>query len=176
MEGRKDALRVERSARGAGGKTMASTEDRSRLLPGIGNGIRSRPRTLRNGLRSQRNCCGRGGGGGWFFFSSRGRHTGSGCNWSSDVCSSDLVNTVHASHLHTFTCHAEACVHARATACHAALHNLHERVEQWRPDGRRVERSRAPLVVRVSLTLIPCPSQGTLLSIWMSRSEERRVG
>ena len=32
-----------------------------------------------------------GGGGGWgFFFSSRRRHTRSLCDWSSDVCSSDL--------------------------------------------------------------------------------------
>ena len=33
---------------------------------------------------------GRGGGGGGFFFSSRRRHTRSLCDWSSDVCSSDL--------------------------------------------------------------------------------------
>ena len=26
----------------------------------------------------------------YFFFASRRRHTGSGCDWSSDVCSSDL--------------------------------------------------------------------------------------
>ena len=32
-----------------------------------------------------------GGGGGVFFFSSRRRHTRSLCDWSSDVCSSDLV-------------------------------------------------------------------------------------
>src|SRR2546430_11478715 len=34
------------------------------------------------------------GGGGWalsFFFSSRRRHTRFDCDWSSDVCSSDLV-------------------------------------------------------------------------------------
>ena len=31
-----------------------------------------------------------GGGGGGFFFSSRRRHTRSLCDWSSDVCSSDL--------------------------------------------------------------------------------------
>src|SRR5215204_2674048 len=28
---------------------------------------------------------------GWFFFSSRRRHTRSLCDWSSDVCSSDLI-------------------------------------------------------------------------------------
>src|SRR2546430_16364052 len=31
-----------------------------------------------------------GAGWGWFFFSSRGRHTRFDCDWSSDVCSSDL--------------------------------------------------------------------------------------
>ena len=34
---------------------------------------------------------GGGGGGVWFFFSSRRRHTRSLCDWSSDVCSSDLL-------------------------------------------------------------------------------------
>src|SRR5260221_12115127 len=29
----------------------------------------------------------------WFFFSSRRPHTGSLCDWSSDVCSSDLADT-----------------------------------------------------------------------------------
>ena len=33
-----------------------------------------------------------GGGGGVFFFSSRRRHTRSLCDWSSDVCSSDLIS------------------------------------------------------------------------------------
>ena len=39
-------------------------------------------------------CWGGGGGGGcgFFFFSSRRRHTRSLCDWSSDVCSSDLIN------------------------------------------------------------------------------------
>ena len=30
----------------------------------------------------------------FFFFSSRRRHTRSLCDWSSDVCSSDLVNSI----------------------------------------------------------------------------------
>src|SRR5688572_32663130 len=30
-----------------------------------------------------------------FFFSSRRRHTRFDCDWSSDVCSSDLVNTIN---------------------------------------------------------------------------------
>src|SRR5438034_1195521 len=31
----------------------------------------------------------------FFFFSSRRRHTRSLCDWSSDVCSSDLLDTIH---------------------------------------------------------------------------------
>src|SRR5688572_32484182 len=30
----------------------------------------------------------------WFFFSSRRRHTSFDCDWSSDVCSSDLVAAI----------------------------------------------------------------------------------
>src|SRR5256886_13239323 len=33
----------------------------------------------------------------FFFFSSRRRHTRFDCDWSSDVCSSDLADAVHAS-------------------------------------------------------------------------------
>src|SRR5688572_29818183 len=36
-----------------------------------------------------------GGGGGAFFFSSRRRHTRFDCDWSSDVCSSDLARRHH---------------------------------------------------------------------------------
>src|SRR5207248_8342062 len=36
---------------------------------------------------------------GWFFFSSRRRHTRSYGDWSSDVCSSDLVDVGHAAAL-----------------------------------------------------------------------------
>src|SRR5436190_16209696 len=37
-------------------------------------------------------------GGGIFFFSSRRRHTSSLCDWSSDVCSSDLLNRKYDLH------------------------------------------------------------------------------
>src|SRR5947207_13055120 len=37
----------------------------------------------------------------FFFFSSRRRHTRSLCDWSSDVCSSDLQATAVAIHTHT---------------------------------------------------------------------------
>ena len=49
-------------------------------------------RVGKEGMRIE--CYGGGGGGGgggfFFFFSSRRRHTRSLCDWSSDVCSSDL--------------------------------------------------------------------------------------
>ena len=48
----------------------------------------------RGGRRGRRGGGGGGGGGGeggGFFFSGRRRHTRSHCDWSSDVCSSDLV-------------------------------------------------------------------------------------
>src|SRR5699024_189124 len=39
-----------------------------------------------------------------FFFSSRRRHTRSKRDWSSDVCSSDLVDEDNKVHLHQVTC------------------------------------------------------------------------
>src|SRR6266480_4499664 len=50
----------------------------------------------------------------FFFFSSRRRHTRLTCDWSSDVCSSDLVVL---SSLHD----AETAVHARAAGAGAYL-------------------------------------------------------
>src|SRR4029434_3532889 len=38
-----------------------------------------------------------------FFFSSRRRHTRFKCDWSSDVCSSDLTHTHTHTHKHTHT-------------------------------------------------------------------------
>src|SRR4029434_9391885 len=38
-----------------------------------------------------------------FFFSSRRRHTRFKCDWSSDVCSSDLSHTHIYTHTHTHT-------------------------------------------------------------------------
>src|SRR2546430_10122780 len=40
-----------------------------------------------------------------FFFSSRRRHTRFDCDWSSDVCSSDLVNTMPEPTLRAFQDH-----------------------------------------------------------------------
>src|SRR5687768_17949150 len=38
----------------------------------------------------------------FFFFSSRRRHTRCSRDWSSDVCSSDLIEALDGEHLHTF--------------------------------------------------------------------------
>src|SRR2546427_3736715 len=37
----------------------------------------------------------------FFFFSSRRRHTRFDCDWSSDVCSSDLAHAIHAASART---------------------------------------------------------------------------
>src|SRR5260221_8818967 len=39
----------------------------------------------------------------WFFFSSRRRHTRSLCDWSSDVCSSDLACTILQANINSTT-------------------------------------------------------------------------
>src|SRR5690242_21153525 len=52
----------------------------------------------------------------FFFFSSRRRHTRLTCDWSSDVCSSDLVSE--------FISHVPACKNMRDEFAHALTHQL----------------------------------------------------
>src|SRR5436190_19793112 len=85
-----------------------------------------------------------------FFFSSRGRHTRSLCDWSSDVCSSDLS-------LH----------HSRGT----------ERVVKRGVCSRRGWLAVA-LVVGATWALVPRPAAAESVADYRARvrSEERRVG
>src|SRR2546430_2669772 len=85
------------SSRVLGGRWLAGCDCR---VCGCGR----RRGVLRGGERSREHRAGRGPVGGWgggvvgggvggffFFFSSRRRHTRFDCDWSSDVCSSDLA-------------------------------------------------------------------------------------
>src|SRR5438034_10016966 len=82
----------------------------------------------------------------FFFFSSRRRHTRSLCDWSSDVCSSDLIRE-HAPHQRTVVYDEDAGP--------AVRERWHRRPPTGFPPGRPPRRT-APSVPR--------------------RSEERRVG
>src|SRR5437588_8894352 len=85
----------------------------------------------------------------FFFFSSRRRHTRSLCDWSSDVCSSDLASTQ------------DSLARIKAAADSALKLML---------AGRPIPTDR--LVVRAALPLTP----QTRYLIRVRRSEERRVG
>src|SRR5947207_7782136 len=89
---------------------------------------------------------------GLFFFSSRRRHTRSLCDWSSDVCSSDLVLRV-----------------AGALLEHGVdPESIYESVYASAPEGR------VRLTAEVLATLVVEPELGLA---WVTvRSEERRVG
>src|SRR5438132_8865175 len=85
----------------------------------------------------------------FFFFSSRRRHTRSLCDWSSDVCSSDLT-----------------CTRTRPSASSR---------EGSGPVSERGTKPSGSARPRIASRLLP----ETLSSIWVSsvsRSEERRVG
>src|SRR5205085_3951032 len=90
-----------------------------------------------------------------FFFSSRRRHTRFDCDWSSDVCSSDLAEDAFTRH----------------------LEQLLAPIELHPPDGRPL-----PLlevagegVLRLVVVLVGV-EQGPRNLLSKSRSEERRVG
>src|SRR2546430_2784905 len=85
----------------------------------------------------------------FFFFSSRRRHTRFDCDWSSDVCSSDLV--VDATN-------------ATLTVTNAQLENVGDYTVTVRNAGGSVTSTNA------TLTLVGAPK------IVATRSEERRVG
>src|SRR5438477_1055884 len=95
-----------------------------------------------------------------FFFSSRRRHTRLTCDWSSDVCSSDL-NTICRKMKKTSSGKFGGRSEAHAELPAAGL--LHLPADGVRDDGLRADRrlSRGGL-----------PGQGAL----HVRSEERRVG
>src|SRR5260221_9643250 len=86
----------------------------------------------------------------FFFFSSRRRHTRSLCDWSSDVCSSDLL----------FSC---------GETDHIGVGNLLEDNPAIRAAGKRKELEMAFVIERFVMNTKITPQP------W-SRSEERRVG
>src|SRR4029434_3330882 len=67
-------------------------------------------------------------------FSSRRRHTRFKCDWSSDVCSSDLITHTHT-HTHTYT--------HKNTHTHKHTHSpdqIHHIPQQWRLGERSSEK------------------------------------
>src|SRR5205085_4897050 len=86
-----------------------------------------------------------------FFFSSRRRHTRFDCDWSSDVCSSDLV-AVTGPGAYAFIREEEKALHRIADVLKTPLVNLEKRVQSLLEERRALEK-------RVE-----------------ERSEERRVG
>src|SRR5437773_5387891 len=56
-----------------------------------------------------------------FFFSSRRRHTRSCCDWSSDVCSSDLSESLDLLHVHYAIPHSVSALLARSMAAPRGL-------------------------------------------------------
>src|SRR2546422_5284021 len=84
-----------------------------------------------------------------FFFSSRRRHTRCSRDWSSDVCSSDLIGTIEPAH-------ENLAVEIIENAISAATKD---------PRFRPVEEEELPELV-VSVDILSTPE----------RSEERRVG
>src|SRR5688572_32736280 len=75
----------------------------------------------------------------FFFFSSRRRHTRFDCDWSSDVCSSDLATPAKAVSSLRFA---------------TAVQKSHRR----------------------DLAKVALPARAMLATLWVNRSEERRVG
>src|SRR2546430_4131873 len=53
----------------------------------------------------------------FFFFSSRRRHTRFDCDWSSDVCSSDLYNSSNTTHLAAICQQKVPTYHVEDAAC-----------------------------------------------------------
>src|SRR5260221_9424997 len=86
-----------------------------------------------------------------FFFSSRRRHTRSLCDWSSDVCSSDLIQPIFLRHIFNMAVHTQD----REASCPAEISAV---CRHWRN-------------VAVSYGAL-----WTKICVDSERSEERRVG
>src|SRR5437588_6467631 len=92
-----------------------------------------------------------------FFFSSRRRHTRSLCDWSSDVCSSDLAEGLGDTQEHVI---------ARRVA--VGIVNDLELVQIEQGHAQLLARAPAPVHLRLQTVEEPAPVG--------ERSEERRVG
>src|SRR5689334_25445187 len=91
-----------------------------------------------------------------FFFSSRRRHTRWNCDWSSDVCSSDLMTPRAPSPNHCASPSQESSHHARSASCCQSIKMYELRSEErrvgkecrsrWSPAQQKKndERRRAP--------------------------------
>src|SRR2546427_12612357 len=98
----------------------------------------------------------------FFFFSSRRRHTRFDCDWSSDVCSSDLTRIVFSSDrdaglLHVFVMNADGSGVTQLTSG-----DFVDDDPVWSPDGERIA--------------FHSTRDGGDEDIFVMRSEERRVG
>src|SRR5260370_12049478 len=93
-----------------------------------------------------------------FFFSSRRRHTRFKCDWSSDVCSSDLHRD-----LHSFP--APAHCRARRFNCGAVYQ------PPKKSSAQALETASVPLPTKLASSV-----QMMFLGLISLRSEERRVG
>src|SRR5260370_41933808 len=83
----------------------------------------------------------------FFFFSSRRRHTRFKCDWSSDVCSSDLCEALARAFggkdiefllCGKATCFQEDYSHSRLLMAGNAQSDVYPRIAQWRSEERRV--------------------------------------
>src|SRR5438105_10438309 len=95
-----------------------------------------------------------------FFFSSRRRHTRSTRDWSSDVCSSDLVYVVHTRR-------------GQADPLHVGL-GMSFRYNPYTDSFLVIPAAVQTLLI--SARCICAERQGVLVQAYVQRSEERRVG
>src|SRR5438477_6257323 len=93
-----------------------------------------------------------------FFFSSRRRHTSLTCDWSSDVCSSDLrdaTTTDNFENLCNCTCHFEIRTVEHAITTNLRIeHAAHACVGKLLTELQRIEIGRASCRERVEISVV----------------------
>src|SRR5438034_8976490 len=100
-----------------------------------------------------------------FFFSSRRRHTRSLCDWSSDVCSSDLIDARHRFLEHRV--HVDVLYHGFVDPCSGMMMSTWAPGNAGRPSFKGTSSSH---LGTIAMRAVP------LRIAILPRSEERRVG